>query len=89
MSAADRITALEAEVAELRAFVPMLARMAFYEALNGVSIPDAVRAVNDCCEQGVIPESRRSADEPLPAAAQVLHDAYDRRERTQRARRAS
>jgi len=47
MSAADRIAALEAEVAELRAFLPMLARMAFYEVWSGRSMPEHVITFKD------------------------------------------
>ena len=78
-----RIAALETELAELRGYLPMLARMAFFEHWEGGSIPDVVQGLQEfarCYEEdarGDHPEFRRPKSEPLPAAAQTLQDAYD------------
>lgn len=45
--ALERIAALEAETAELRAYVPMLARMAFYERYTDKSIPHMLNRVEE------------------------------------------
>ena len=42
MTAQERIAALEAEVAELKRYVPMLARMAFYEQYTRQSIVEHI-----------------------------------------------
>ena len=88
MSPADRIAALEAEVAELRAYLPMLSRLAFFEKFAG-SVPDTLLALEDWAHYETVegcvpahshgPEFTRPKDEPLPVAAQALQDAYTRR----------
>lgn len=47
VTAEDRLAALEAEVAELRAYVPLLARMAFYERYTQETIPQHVQKVEE------------------------------------------
>ena len=84
MSAAERITALEAEVAELRAFVPMLARMAFYESYCGRSMPSKMLGMEDelAPDQEYSPVFERPEDEAVPSAAQALQDQHDHLDET-------
>lgn len=53
-----RLAALEAEVADLRAYIPMLARLALYERDTGASMPELVHTVRDV----------------FAAVASILHD---------------
>jgi hypothetical protein len=84
-----QIAALEAEVAELRAYLPMLARMAFFERFAGESVPDRVLRIEDWTRfepdswitQNLCAELHRPKDEPLPAAGLALRKAGEARER--------
>jgi hypothetical protein len=67
VTATERIRALEAELAELRLYLPMLTRLAVYEALNATSIPTRLTHRS---EREV--EFARPRDETLPAAVDAL-----------------
>ena len=78
-----RIQALEAEVAELKAFLPMLGRMGFYEVWSGHSIPDhvdtieqtllsAARAQLSLYEDILSPGSCRLAEVPGPVEPELV-----------------
>lgn len=89
----DRISALETEVAELRAFVPMLARLAYYETWSGRSVPEHVIVIETLLETNAdrtvdaFRDGREAVDrwgeaefvrtESLPRAAQEVQDAHE------------
>jgi hypothetical protein len=50
MAGDERIAALEASVAELRAYLPMLARMAWFEKYNDKSFPHLIDEVRQLLE---------------------------------------
>lgn len=88
LRAEDRIAELESEVAELRAYLPMLARLAFFEQYSGESIPDELLRIESWVRldredhehrNDWAPEFSRPRDEALSAGARALRHAYNRR----------
>lgn len=83
-----RVAALEAQVAVLQEFVPMLARLAFVERWTSAgSVANAIVRLEEFVGIGdwqpdrqYPPEVLRPDDEPLPLAAHQLQMSYDRRE---------